>query len=582
MSPLGAMVAGALPDPFYSTLSAEVDLRAAIKVDSSMVPAIQGILGELLDIKPPSTIHCTVGPQDEEGRVTSRGEVRLSSGSNMTVAALRDILEQPETLTAISAKLEQLVASRRLGIDLGSEAASAANATLCQVGALICCERLTVLAIVANAGIFIPYKSYFTIAMILCLLVAFVAALACLRARALKHPDREALRVSFVTPLLIIGVVTNSCLLAFKSYEKYFMLVDHCEKDPSDMCPPSKGTPVMETVIFAGLNLALLFVFLCWWNPRLPGRREVAGPLQQATLMPLESVLRRSALLAALEVRPTDRTTRLEEVLLSINKLFLTFAVGMLGFFALQRYQMPGRLLAWNPYKMVIEIGAATVLGIAVKDIVRNRRFGSSTNSFLVLSTVGFIVLDVALWVSLFRIYLDMYKFPWNTDHVCRILDIAIGAGLLNFQLSAFSTAFSLHLFSAYVYEPLFRRRHVASFCLTTPKEHEQFQSLSNKGEVGREVVHAPTVYGKRVHLASLHGDEAVNDENLCASSALEGPVFVELWRPGVPLGVQAAIKVADMCFTVDKVLPIRSQCIPLGSYDAEDSADSETSSDAE
>merc|ERR1719416_185143 len=233
----------------------------------------------------------------------------------------------------------------------------------------------------------------------------------------------------------------------------------------------------------------------------------------------------------------------------------------MLSFFALQRFQEPGRVMAWNPYKLLIEIGIAMVINLAIKNSVRKQLLGRFTHAFLLSMLTGFACLDVALWASIFVLYADMYIYPWDDDHIWRILDIAVGAGLLNFLLSGIATCFSIHLISVYLYEPLVRRRYVATFCLVSPEDLAEFEErLSEYTEAPQQQVkHEPTVYGQRVHLVSLkhwrpsHEEGGGEDEQAEArdeegreekrpdeeegcdeASQVCGPVFVEMWRPGV------------------------------------------------
>jgi len=349
---------------------------------------------------------------------------------------------------------------------------------------------------------------------------------------------------------------------------------------------------LMEIFLCALIPVIATGAFLCWrygeWRSVVSERSHRSAALPDTTTQ-LEAVLRRCMVWAAQEVRSTDAVTKTELNLLVVVNFFLSFAVVLTAFFALQRYEWPGRFTAWSPYKIVFESVVAVILKFFIKKVVYSRKLGRMTPLFLCLCIVLFSSVDVFFWNSIFRMCHTMGLHDWAS--VQKLLGITVGAGIINVFSSAFVYTMTLHLFSVYMYEPFYRYHKVHVFCLKSQDEVSQLKALYSHGWRLRG---RPTVRGESVDLDGLgaesprkassesESDTTDSDDSKSSSSqesavsfqrstatctrspSAEEPVVVELLRADEGRLLSGLLKLVDKLLSVDPTLPLDCTCREL------------------
>jgi len=203
----------------------------------------------------------------------------------------------------------------------------------------------------------------------------------------------------------------------------------------------------------------------------VPPRRPTI--FDQRNVLPMESVMRRGQILTWLVVRPTDTAQDFEQFLLVLIDLGLSFGTVMTSFFLLQKYEVPGMLTAWFPYKVIFELVVASILRIFFRKMVTSGSLSPETQTrFTKVSILVVFAYDVWLW-SLIGVAVAQSAPPLQSSwsQRLRILDITVGAGLVNFLLSRFCVTIAMLLASAYIYEPMCRHRYRRTVHLTSMKQ---------------------------------------------------------------------------------------------------------------
>jgi len=351
---------------------------------------------------------------------------------------------------------------------------------------------------------------------------------------------------------------------------------------------------LLEVVFFGCLPGAMACMFVMWWrtvwwedcrqrsqNGTDPSRTNT--PVHPYATTPLEAVFRRSLLLSHLEVRPEDLASKVELVMLALSNFLLSFFVVLTSFFMLHRYEFPGRFMAWNPYKVFFESVLAALLKYLLKKAVLEQVFGKRTRAFLIACMAVLLVLDGIFWVSIIVVCVELDASP--SVVFAWVLDIAVGAGLINVFTSSVVISMSLHLFSVYVYEPTWRRRRVHIQYLWSLEDIEHFKETYLKGG-DWQMLDEPHVNGVPVEIPGLSSkqrkdassqfdshDDASEDGSAYASDGLEDstdhrdrtpsypsekqPVVVQLTRSDLGKLESFVLFLADSTLSVDRGCPL-------------------------
>mmetsp|Transcript_42342 Transcript_42342/g.133595 ORF Transcript_42342/g.133595 Transcript_42342/m.133595 type:complete len:453 (-) Transcript_42342:36-1394(-) len=377
------------------------------------------------------------------------------------------------------------------------------------------------------------------------------------------------------------------------SRSKYELVLDRCSHmTPSDLaanpgeCPPDPQVLLLEVVCFACFPMAATGMFLVWWLHQWKEDCQcLLRALPAGCSTPLEALMRRNALLSHREVRDSDLCGRGQRILMVGINTLLSYFVVLTSFFFLWHYETPGKLTAWNPYKVIFESFVAFAIKLVIKKIVIQQAFGRFTLCFLWHCIIVFTVAVVYLW---FTVYRTCTKLGLHSRHnVILMLDIVLGAGVLNLLFSSVFYSMCLHFFSVYYYEPMIRSRSILVLRLTSPAEvadlHDWYLST------GQWVLHGQPMQAQRevrlsdlrdlrdesrgnerrsVRLKKSHSiseDESEGsevDEQLClATPCKDQPVFVELRRASQSVASRVLIKLTDKICSVEPAVPVYTAC---------------------
>jgi len=246
-----------------------------------------------------------------------------------------------------------------------------------------------------------------------------------------------------------------------------------------------------------------------------PLRRPVSI-LQQYHTMPLESVLRRCYLVAFLEPRPTDIATPMHRILIVVMNMLISFAVVNVSFFALQRYEFPGRLAAWLPYKLVMELVVAALIKL-IFGMIFTTDIGKRARQFGVAAMAMVTLLNIFMWVQVASA-VDAFADWEDISARMHVLDITLGAGLVNFLLSPLIFSLPLLVFSVYIYEPILRQKVYRVVHLTKPEQVQELldaldQEHHGDGDVGTwQMKGSHSVRGKPVLVKGLDADDSFSN----------------------------------------------------------------------
>mmetsp|Transcript_140545 Transcript_140545/g.350354 ORF Transcript_140545/g.350354 Transcript_140545/m.350354 type:complete len:1466 (-) Transcript_140545:49-4446(-) len=260
--------------------------------------------------------------------------------------------------------------------------------------------------------------------------------------------------------------------------------------------------------------------------PSVRIHREIRSILNQYNVTPLQSLMRRGYMLAFMEVQRTDVVSPLEHMYLIALEFVLSFAVVMTSFFLLQRYELPGLLTAWFPYKLIFELVVASALKGGVRFVVAYGYLGSFQLTFVRIMFFAVLAWDFLMWLVIGALFESIHgaEDQRTLENRMRLLDITVGAGIVNFLLSRFSVTFAMLLGSAYVYEPYFRYKTRRAVRLTNVRQVRQLIS-----ELGPN---APHIRGDGI--GSTSGWELYGDPVMLCKDAKNGMLSVE-WNDLVP-----------------------------------------------
>jgi len=249
----------------------------------------------------------------------------------------------------------------------------------------------------------------------------------------------------------------------------------------------------------------------------LKPRTGFLGILQQRHVMPLESVLRRCFLVAFMEVRKTDKTSAQERFFIVLMNMLLSFAVVNTAFFALQRYEVPGKLAAWLPYKLILELVVAGIIKATFSYVMSHGVCGRRSGAFAAVSISGVVAVNVYMWIQI-GTAVESFVEDGDLGARLRVLDITVGAGLINFLLSPLVLNLQLLTASVYAYEPCLRQKVYRCVYLRKPEQVVELLEAVGQGDrggggdVGRWQIRkgtGPTVNRKPVRIAGLD-DETI------------------------------------------------------------------------
>jgi len=471
-----AMRRAAVPQAFYNEMEAVLTLRtnwsASREVTEiwSLEARVESIIADFVGLGvPPNAIICTlIRDSDLKARAVLR--FRVSSRSERSIFQVRDVLKDD----ALRGRMNDLLGA--LGAEEGALVSVETSLTHCGVGALFCCVSVVVYDIVHNAGVLSSYKDMFLMAFVLGVIFLIVLCWdlhwlpVVTQARRLSA---EEARGHLVVPLLLTGSVFQAVVMTLGCLHKYHMMRRAC-REPAEFpmelvqdCPPVLWWALSEVFVFGISNLIVFAIGYCAWRREWKAdcESEDAALTDQAwrPVMPLESLLRRSHLLGFLEVRHTDHAARVDHLFLVVNDLAISFAVVLTSFFAMQQYSLPGVVVAWHPYKLMYEL----TLGFAARELFRKAAMrpclGQRRLRFIIGGVVCFAAVDLWMWYLIMSTYARI-SHEWSFDKTVRLLDIAIGAGLVNYLLTQLHTSLMLRMLSVYVYEPYIR--HSTKRCL--------------------------------------------------------------------------------------------------------------------
>jgi len=632
---MGSVADAALPNPFFDRATVVTKLVHPGDLPADALEIVAKVLSELSGLPPPCPIKVTetAGTGDAAGTRSSQVEwsfdglsheqaarVRSDFDSDETSARMNDLIADAVATHQASAAAHEAVAEHPQGSAGSAEAEAPRGAhsnvsartdrkntlTTCfnggrGLGAIFCCERVFVQLVIQNVGVVFPYRRSFAFSIVMaCLFIALQSARLrglCWRACGWRQSVRESERGVIVMQLFLMVNLLNTAWVVVKSFDKFSLLTQHClEGAAGDLiphCPPSGGAMLLEVVFFGCLPAAVACMFVVWWRTiwREDCRQRLqddtdpspAGtPAHACATTPLEAVLRRSLLLSHLEVRPGDLASKVELVMLALSNFLLSFLVVLTSFFMLHRYEFPGRFMAWNPYKVLFESLVAALLKYALKKAVLEQVFGKRTQAFLIGCIAVLLVLDGVFWVSIIMVCVELDASPKVV--LAWVLDIAVGAGLMNMFTSSVAIAMSLHLFSVYVYEPTWRRRRVHIQYLRSPEDIERLKDTYLKGD-DWQLLDEPHAYGVPVEIPGLStqrkrtssqpdGDDDASEDGLAVASdgledstdhrdrtpsypSEERPVVVQLTRRDLRRLESLLLFLADKAFSVDRGCPL-------------------------
>jgi len=600
-----------MPDPFYDVVTSSMELRIVVsnpsftkEIMAELLSGVATALGNLTGLPPPELDRVVFLHNDNVGS-SSRGDVRVFWNFrvrfNVNRSKLTELLQNAESLARLNVLLSTGnrggTRQRRLG--LFDNITRAEKACLDAEGLdfgdkFVCCERLLVYSLIKNAGVFVPYERCFPFAM------TFLCCLAGIQAMVARIPcfadAREKQRIFFVAATFFASHTLVGLLTAIQSMDKFRMLAEHCLAATgvaTESCPPSPAAMLLEISFCAFIPIIATGTFLCWRSTEWQGGGVVKRAKRLAALpdttTQLEAVLRRSAVWASQEVRPTDAVSKIELNLLVVVNLLLSFAVVLTAFFALQKYEWPGRFTAWSPYKVIFESVVAVTLRLLIKKLVYSRMLGRMTPLFLCACITLFLSVDLFFWYSIYQMCRTMGLHEWAD--VQKLLGVTVGAGIINVFSSAFVYTMTLHLFSVYLYEPIYRYRKVHVFCLKSPEEVAQVNALYSDGWRlrGKPMVRGipvqleglemdyPTMTSSGSETDSCDSDDCKSTSSLESgdsslrvdtarhrSPSMEAPVVVELQRTDEGRLSSGLLKLVDKLLSVDPALPLECTCREL------------------
>jgi len=241
--------------------------------------------------------------------------------------------------------------------------------------------------------------------------------------------------------------------------------------------------------------------------------------------MPLESVMRRSQLLSFLEVRPSDKISFVDRLLLMANDVGISFTLVLTSFFMLQRYRFPGKMVAWHPYKLIYEIAASTILRGIFHTAATSQFVGPYRRAVITLGILTFAAINIWMWATFLHYLYKEANEQVSLGDVMRVLDIALGAGLVNYLLSQLVNLWVL-LASVYFYEPVCR--HQVRRCLYIMDDHglERVEKLVLAAGNPWKVVSGPSPLGGTRATSSVPTRPTTK-----ISGSDWGPMFTS-WRP--------------------------------------------------
>jgi len=212
----------------------------------------------------------------------------------------------------------------------------------------------------------------------------------------------------------------------------------------------------------------------------VPAQKELAPLVVRPSLLwqykvtPLQSVMRRGQVLSFMEVESWDHMTPTEHRYLIALDIAISYTIVLVSFFMLQNYEFPGVLTAWSPYKLIFELLAAAVLKHVFREIAERFLLGPAQRIFTASSLACFVMIDLFIWSQIYQSFEDLQNetnlsITW--EQKMSVLDITVGAGIINFLLGKLSVTFGMLLASAYIYEPLWRHRYMRVVQLTSRQQ---------------------------------------------------------------------------------------------------------------
>mmetsp|Transcript_33668 Transcript_33668/g.104551 ORF Transcript_33668/g.104551 Transcript_33668/m.104551 type:complete len:282 (+) Transcript_33668:837-1682(+) len=147
---------------------------------------------------------------------------------------------------------------------------------------------------------------------------------------------------------------------------------------------------------------------------------------------------------------------------------------------------------------------------------------GSFTFAFLCSSIALALCLVMWLWITIGKAFLALEgraRSGWDARTVLRLLDIALGAGIVNSVLSPLSVSFALYLLSVYVYEPRWRSHVLRCVHLEHPEAQADevaallAQDTEDESEGPWELTGVRTARGEPVRLPAPLADESSEGE---------------------------------------------------------------------
>eukprot|EP00930_Biecheleria_cincta_P036723 TRINITY_DN2516_c0_g1_i1.p1 TRINITY_DN2516_c0_g1~~TRINITY_DN2516_c0_g1_i1.p1 ORF type:complete len:588 (-),score=50.76 TRINITY_DN2516_c0_g1_i1:549-2312(-) len=330
-----------VPQLFYDEFTAVMDLRAnhariagGFNI-SDLTTKVAHTVGDFVGLHAPSSVHCQI---DVRGNNSAKAILvfRIFPQSPVPAVDIRAILVDREKTDELNKLLAGIYPNLQASEQVhNSEFVDSANEhPQCDVGSFLCCIRLVVHSIVANAGVIESYRDNFVWSMILILFLILISAqtgLARILGKCGRHASEygmgETQRRRLVMALFALGALSEAGLSVFMSIEKYrWVASSRAVGEP----PPSPLPMVTEAAIVGLLPIGFLLVFICLVNSSsaedIPAGVELhlEGEMDRRCshddrsddgrvwrpVTPLESLIRRSYLLAAWKVgvRISSRT----------------------------------------------------------------------------------------------------------------------------------------------------------------------------------------------------------------------------------------------------------------------------------
>lgn len=376
-----------------------------------------------------------------------------------------------------------------------------------------------------NAKVLVAYKNYLLYSA--CLTVVFLVTWAVFLC--IHRKDTEERRIiargSFISVMFCLGMLAYAVINTLQALTKHHEREEQCYKtlsvtseEDSEGLPSSKEAwqSLSTTIEYLSELNVLEFVVACkhswvsfdievvgYWlvclglsiwvcarhrykakqrewlcsNLKKQGQNVHSPDPSEATIR--RNTLFRSSVYSGPEV---EKCSLLHYRLLSVNEMLVSFWFDIGSFLLLQQAKVPGETAAWFPWKLIWELFITAIIKGCISKVCRC--CGTALLVFVMILSIGAILALIAI------LAVTLWGF-WEDDialRLIRILDIAVGVGLVGCLLTPLSIEMVSALFSTTWWEPRIRHRFTRVVVLETGEDVTRFKELlRDAGKKGLE-----------------------------------------------------------------------------------------------